>query len=231
MRVDIITAIPDLIAPMLNVSIIGRAIAKNVVSIHVHNLHDFASDKFRHIDDTPYGGGAGMVLQCEPVMRCIDWLTAERIYDEIVYMTPEGTPFVQSHANELSLLNNIIFLAGHYKGIDQRIRDLAVTREISVGDYVVSGGELPALLVTDAIVRLLPGAISDVESALDDSFQDGYLAPPVYTRPAVYRGLEVPEVLRSGNHEAVRRWRREQSIQRTRERRPDLLNEGNDHES
>ena len=231
MRVDIITAIPDLIAPMLNVSIIGRAIAKNVVSIHVHNLHDFASDKFRHIDDKPYGGGAGMVLQCEPVMRCIDWPTAERVYDEIVYMTPEGTPFVQSHANELSLLNNIIFLAGHYKGIDQRIRDLAVTREISVGDYVVSGGELPALLVTDAIVRLLPGAISDVESALDDSFQDGYLAPPVYTRPAVYRGLEVPEVLRSGNHEAVRRWRREQSIQRTRERRPDLLNEGNDHES
>lgn len=231
MRIDIITAIPDLIAPILHVSIIGRAIAKNVVSIHVHNLHDFASDKFRHIDDTPYGGGAGMVLQCEPVMRCIDALTAERSYDEIVYMTPEGTPFAQSHANELSLLDNIIFLAGHYKGIDQRIRDLAVTREISVGDYVVSGGELPALLVTDAIVRLLPGAISDVESALDDSFQDGYLAPPVYTRPAVYRGLEVPEVLRSGNHEAVRRWRREQSIQRTRERRPDLLNEGTDHES
>jgi len=229
MRIDILTAIPDLVTPIFGVSIIGRAVAKNVVSIHVHNLHDFATDTFKHIDDAPYGGGAGMVLQCEPVMRCIDGLKEERSYDDVIYMTPEGTPFTQTEANRLSLQQNLILLAGHYKGIDQRIRDLAVTREISIGDYVVSGGELPALIVTDAIVRLLPGAISDVESALDDSFQDGYLAPPVYTRPAVFRGLEVPPVLRSGDHEAVRRWRREQAVQRTKERRPDLLNDGEEN--
>ncbi|MFM8180011.1 MAG: tRNA (guanosine(37)-N1)-methyltransferase TrmD [Candidatus Kapaibacterium sp.] len=229
MRIDILTAVPDLITPVLDVSIIGRAVAKGVVDIHVHNLHDFATDTFRHIDDAPYGGGAGMVLQCEPVMRCIDSLLEERPYDDVIYMTPEGVPFTQAEANRLSLQRNLILLAGHYKGIDQRIRDLAVTREISVGDYVVSGGELPALIVTDAIVRLLPGAISDVESALDDSFQDGLLAPPVYTRPAVFRGLEVPPVLRGGDHEAVRRWRHEQSLRRTAERRPDLLNDGDTH--
>ncbi|MFM2133689.1 MAG: tRNA ((37)-N1)-methyltransferase TrmD [Bacteroidota bacterium] len=225
MRIDICTAVPDLVLPVLHVSIVGRAIERSLVSIHVHNLHDYATDKFRHIDDTPYGGGAGMVIQCEPVMKCLDALMAERSYDEIIYMTPDGKPFTQSDANELSLKKNIILLAGHYKGIDQRIRDLAVTREISIGDYVLSGGEIPALAVTDAIVRLLPGAIGDSESALDDSFQDGFLAAPVYTRPAEFRGLSVPDVLRSGNHEAVRRWRHEQSLQRTKDRRPDLLND------
>ena len=223
MRIDILTAVPSLVEPVLHASIVGRAIKNNVISIHVHNLHDYASDTFRHIDDAPYGGGAGMVIQCEPIMKCVDALQADRVYDEIIYMTPDGVPFEQSHANELSLKQNVMIIAGHYKGIDQRVRDLCVTREISVGDYVLSGGELPALVVSDAIVRLLPGAISDVESALDDSFQDGYLSPPVYTRPAVFRGQEVPEVLRSGNHEAVRQWRRDQSYERTRQRRPDLL--------
>ncbi len=227
-RIDIVCAIPDLVEPLLHPSIIGRARKRGIVEIVVHNLHDYASDTYRHIDDTPYGGGAGMVLQCEPVFRCIDGLKSERNYDDVIFMTPDGVPFTQSAANQLSLAQNLIVLAGHYKGIDQRIRDILVTREISVGDYVLSGGEIPAVIVTDAIVRLLPGAISDAESALDDSFQDGLLSAPVYTRPAEFRGHSVPAILQSGNHAAIRAWRREQAEQRTKERRPDLLNDRHD---
>ncbi len=228
MRIDIVCAVPDLVRPLLDVSIIGRARAKELVRIEVHNLHDYASDTYRHIDDTPYGGGAGMVIQCEPVFRCIEALQAERKYDDVIYLSPDGETLVQSTANALSLKESLILLAGHYKGIDQRIRDILVTRELSIGDYVLSGGDLPAVILADAIVRLIPGAISDAESALDDSFQDGLLAAPVYTRPADFRGYKVPDVLQSGNHAVIREWRREQSLRRTQARRPDLLS---DHSS
>ncbi|GIV54451.1 MAG: tRNA (guanine-N(1)-)-methyltransferase [Candidatus Kapaibacterium sp.] len=223
MRIDVVCPIPHVITSCLETGIVGRARERGLVQIALHNLHDYADNRFGHIDDEPYGGGAGMVIRCEPVFACIERLLAERRYDEVIYLTADGEQFTQAIANKLSLAESLILLAGRYKGVDQRIRDALVTRELSIGDYVLSGGELAAAVVIDAVVRLLPGAMSDAESALDDSFQDGLLAAPVYTRPAVFRGMEVPAVLRSGDHDAIRRWRLEQALQRTRSRRPDLL--------
>ncbi len=225
MRIDVITAVPQIITPVLQTSILKKAQERGVVEIVVHNLHDYGLGKYRQIDDVPFGGGAGMVIRCEPVFACVEQLQAERQYDEIIYMTPDGERLTQGIAQELSLKRNLIILAGHYKGIDQRIRDALVTREISIGDYVLSGGELPALVLIDAIVRLLPGALGDAESALTDSFQAGLLDPPIYTRPAEFRGMKVPEVLLSGDHRAIEAWRLEQAIKKTAERRPDLLEE------
>ncbi len=223
MRIDIVTAVPQLIEPVLGQSILGRAQRKGIVRIVVHDLHQYGVDRHGHIDDAPYGGGPGMVIRCEPVFACIEKLRAERHYDEVIYMTADGERLTQSLVNQLSLCRNLIILAGHYKGVDQRIRDVLVTREISIGDYVLTGGELPALVLVDAIVRLLPGVLNDPESALEDSFQSGLLEPPIYTRPADFRGYKVPEVLLSGDHEAIRRWRYEQALRKTLERRPDLL--------
>ena len=223
LRIDIVCAVPDLITPILNVSIVGRAIKSGVVSIYVHNLHEYSDNRFKHIDDTPFGGGAGMIIKCDPVFQCIEKLQGERNYDEIIYMSPDGERLTQEISNELSLKKNIILLAGHYKGIDQRIRDILITREISIGDYVLSGGELPAMIVADSIVRLLPGAISDAESALEDSFQNGLLDAPHYTRPADFRGHKVPDVLLGGNHKEIQKWRHQQALLKTQARRPDLL--------
>ncbi|MCX7930520.1 MAG: tRNA (guanosine(37)-N1)-methyltransferase TrmD [Chlorobi bacterium] len=223
MRIDVVCAVPASIESVVTTGIVGRARQRNIVEIVLHNLHDYADNRYGHIDDEPYGGGAGMVIRCEPIFACIERLLSERHYDEVLYMSPDGETLTQSIVNELSLKANLIILVGRYKGVDQRVRDALVTREISIGDYVLSSGELAAAVLIDAIVRLLPAAIGDVESALDDSFQDGLLSPPVYTRPAVYQGLEVPAVLRSGDHEAIRQWRYEQALRRTQERRPDLL--------
>ena len=223
MRIDIVTAVPQIIEPVLGQSILGRAQRKGIVRIVVHDLHHYGVDRHGHIDDAPYGGGPGMVIRCEPVFACIEKLQAERHYDEVIYMTADGERLTQSLVNQLSLCRNLIILAGHYKGVDQRIRDVLVTREFSIGDYVLTGGELPALVLVDAIVRLLPGVLNDPESALEDSFQSGLLEPPIYTRPADFRGYKVPEVLLSGDHEAIRRWRYEQALRKTLERRPDLL--------
>jgi tRNA (guanine37-N1)-methyltransferase len=225
MRIDIITALPELLKSPFDESIIKRAKAKGIVEINVINLRDYSTDRHRSIDDYPFGGGAGMVMMVEPVYNCITHLTSQRKYDDIIYTSPDGVPFTQPAANELSMKENIIILAGHYKGIDQRIRDHLITREISVGDYVLTGGELPAAVITDAIVRLLPGAISDAESALSDSFQDNLLAPPVYTRPADFRGWKVPEILTGGNTPEIEKWRFEQSVINTEKKRPDLLGE------
>ena len=226
MRIDILTVLPELLDSPLNHSIVKRAREKGLVEINVINLRDFASDKYRSVDDYAFGGGAGMVMMIEPVFRAINKLKDERAYDEIIYTSPDGERFTQKTANYLSLKENLIILAGHYKGIDQRIRDHLITREISVGDSVLSGGEIPAALITDAIVRLIPGAISDEQSALSDSFQDDLLAPPVYTRPAEFMGWKVPEILLSGNTPEIEKWRHEQSIERTKKLRPDL----NDYE-
>lgn len=223
LRIDLISAVPQTFASVLASSILGRAQKNGVVEIVVHNLHDYGIGKYQQIDDTPFGGGAGMVLRCEPIFTIIEHLQTERIYDEVIFMTPDGKRFEQSDANALSLKKNIIILAGHYKGIDQRVRDTLVTKEISIGDYVLTGGELPALVLTDAIVRLLPGAMSDAESALLDSFQENVLDTPHYTKPAEFRGQTVPEVLLSGNHAAIERWKRAESLKKTQERRPDLL--------
>jgi tRNA (guanine37-N1)-methyltransferase len=223
MRIDIVTAVPQIIEPVVGQSILGRAQRKGIVRIVVHDLHHYGVDRHGHIDDAPYGGGPGMVIRCEPVFACIEKLQAERHYDEVIYMTADGERLTQSLVNQLSLCRNLIILAGHYKGVDQRIRDVLVTREISIGDYVLTGGELPTLVLVDAIVRLLPGVLNDPESALEDSFQSGLLEPPIYTRPADFRGYKVPEVLLSGDHEAIRRWRYEQALRKTLERRPDLL--------
>ena len=222
MRIDIITVLPELLESPLNHSIVKRARDKGLVEINLINLRDFTKDKYKTVDDYAFGGGAGMVLMIEPVFRAIEKLKSEREYDEIIYTSPDGEKFTQRVANLLSLKNNIIILAGHYKGIDQRIRDNLITREISVGDYVLSGGELPAALIADAVVRLLPGALSDEQSALFDSFQDDLLAPPVYTRPAEFNNWKVPDILLSGNTGEIETWRHEQSIKRTRELRPDL---------
>lgn len=227
MRIDIITALPKLLESPLGDSIVKRAEDKGLVNIVIHNLRDYASNNYKQIDDYAYGGGAGMVLMIEPIAKCIEALRRERDYDEVIYMTPDGKTFNQGTANELSIKKNIIILAGHYKGVDERVREKYITREISIGDFVLSGGELPAAVLTDAIVRLIPGVLSDESSALTDSFQDGILAPPVYTRPADFNGLKVPEILLSGNQKAIDEWRFERSIERTRERRPDLL-EGED---
>ncbi len=223
MRIDIITVLPGLLRSPFDESIIRRARQKGIAEINIIDLRDYSTDKHRSVDDYPFGGGAGMVMMIEPVYNCISHLKSERHYDEIIYTSPDGARFTQAMANELSMKENIIILAGHYKGIDQRIRDHLITREISIGDYVLTGGELPAAVITDAVVRLLPGAISDAESALSDSFQDGLLAPPQFTRPAEFMGWKVPDILTGGNTPEIEKWRFEQSLRITREKRPDLL--------
>ncbi len=223
MRIDLISAVPEIFASVLQASILKIAQEKKIAEIHIHNLHDYALDRFKHVDDEPFGGGAGMLIKCQPVFDCIENLQTKRQYDEIIFMTADGERLDQTTANELSLKKNLIILAGHYKGIDQRIRDEFVTREISIGDFVLTGGELPALVLVDSIVRLLPGVISDAESALEDSYQNGLLEPPQYTRPADYKGRKVPDVLMSGDHKAIREWRDEMSFKKTKEKRPDLL--------
>ncbi len=223
MRIDIITVLPELLSGPLDHSILKRARKKGVVEIHVHDLRDFANDKHRKVDDYAFGGEAGMVMMVEPIQKAINHLSSERDYDEIIYTSPDGKLLNQPEANRLATKENIIILCGHYKGIDQRIRDHLITLEISIGDYVLTGGELAAAVISDAVVRLLPGAISDETSALTDSFQDGLLAPPVYTRPAVYNDWAVPEILLSGHAAKIEEWKHEQSLQRTREKRPDLL--------
>ena len=223
MRIDIITVLPGLLRSPFDESIIRRARQNGIAEINIIDLREYSSDKHRSVDDYPFGGGAGMVMMIEPVYNCITHLKAQRRYDEIIYTSPDGAGFTQAIANELSMMENIIILAGHYKGIDQRIRDHLVTREISIGDYVLTGGELPAAVITDAVIRLLPGAISDSESALSDSFQDGLLAPPQYTRPAEFMGWKVPDILIGGNTPEIEKWRFDQSLRITREKRPDLL--------
>ncbi len=225
MRIDIISVVPELLESPLSHSIVGRAISKGIVEIHVHNLRKFGKGPRLQVDDYSYGGDAGMVIMVEPVYRMIRELESERDYDEIIYMSPDGEQFDQNMANELSLKENIIILCGHYKGIDHRIREHLVTREITVGDYVLSGGELPAAIIADAVVRLLPGAISDETSALSDCYQDGLLSAPVYTRPAEFNGWKVPDVLLSGNPRLIREWQDEQAIARTRELRPGLIDD------
>ena len=224
MRIDILTVVPELLESPLGHSIVGRAIKKGIVEIHVHNIRKYGLGPHRSVDDYCYGGDAGMVMMVEPVYKMIEELKAERDYDEIIYMSPDGEILTQGIANELSLKENIILLCGHYKGIDHRIREHLVTREISVGDYVVSGGEIPAAIVADAIVRLLPGAITDETSALSDSFQDDLLSPPIYTRPVEFNGWKVPDVLLSGNAKLIRAWQDEQALERTKRLRPELLN-------
>ena len=223
MRIDVITGFPRLVAGPLGESILKRAQDKGLVEIVVHDLRDYAPDRHRTIDDAPYGGGAGMVLMPGPIAACIDKLKAERQYDEIIYLTADGGALDQTAANRLSLLQNLILLCGHYKGVDERIRRLYVTREISIGDYVLTGGELPALVLIDCVARLIPGVLNDGESLLDDSFQDGLLGAPCYTRPPEFGGLTVPEVLLNGNHAEIAQWRQEERQRRTRERRGDLL--------
>jgi len=223
MRIDIITVLPALLESPLNTSILKRAQEKGKVEIQVHNLRDYSLNKQKNVDDTPFGGGAGMVMQIQPIADCIEKLKSERAYDEIIYMTPDGETMKQGMVNTLSLKENIIILAGHYKGIDERIRELFITKEISIGDFVLTGGELPAAILSDAIIRLIPGVINDETSALTDSFQDGLLAPPVYTRPEDYKGLKVPKILLEGNHKKIDAWREEQALKRTEKRRPDLL--------
>ncbi|MDE6010240.1 MAG: tRNA (guanosine(37)-N1)-methyltransferase TrmD [Muribaculaceae bacterium] len=225
MRIDIITVLPEMFESPLNCSILKRAREKGLAEIHVHNLRDYTLNKHRKVDDYPFGGEAGMVMSVQPIDACISALTAEREYDEIIFMTPDGERFDQPMANSLSLLKNIIILCGHYKGVDYRVRQHFITREISIGDYVLTGGELPALCVTDALVRLIPGVIGDEQSALSDSFQDNLLAPPVYTRPADYKGWRVPDILLSGHEAKIAEWRYDQALERTRRLRPDLLGE------
>ncbi len=225
MRIDILTVLPEMIESPLNCSILKRACDKGLAEIVVHNLRDYSTNRHRKVDDYPFGGEAGMVMQIEPVDRAISALKAERDYDEVIFTSPDGETFTQPIANSMSMLDNIIILCGHYKGVDYRIREHLVTREISVGDYVLTGGEIPAVIITDALVRLIPGAIGDEQSALSDSFQDNLLAPPVYTRPAVYNGWEVPSILLSGHQARIDEWRHEQALERTRRLRPDLLAE------
>jgi len=222
MRIDIISAVPQLLESPLQHSIVGNARNNDLVEIHIHDLRDYSEDKHKKVDDYPYGGGAGMVLTPQPIFSCIEHLTNQREYDEIIFTAPDGEPFEQENANRLSITKNLMFLCGHYKGVDQRVRDNLITQEYSIGDYVLSGGELPALVMVDSIVRLLPGALGDSESALTDSFQNDLLEGPVYTRPAKFRGMEVPPVLRSGNHQKVKEWRFEQSLERTKQVRPDI---------
>lgn len=223
MRIDILTVLPEMLVSPLSCSILKRAQDKGLAEIHVHNLRDYTTNRYRKVDDYPFGGEAGMVIQIEPVDRCIAALKAERDYDEVIFTAPDGEVFNQQMANSLSMLDNIIILCGHYKGIDYRIREHLITKEISIGDYVLTGGEMPAAIITDAIVRLLPGAIGDEQSALTDSFQDNLLEPPIYTRPADYNGWTVPPILLSGHQAKIDEWRHEQSLERTARLRPDLL--------
>lgn len=223
MRIDIITALPALLESPFSHSILKRAIQKGLMEVNVINLRDFTTDNRKSVDDYAFGGGAGMVMLIEPIAKCIDKLKSERDYDEVIYMSPDGELLEQKTANNYSLLKNIIILCGHYKGVDERVRQHYITKEVSIGDYVLSGGELAAAVFCDTVIRLLPGVLSDETSALSDSFQDNLIAPPVYTRPADFKGLKVPEILLSGNTPAIEKWRYEQSLQRTRERRPGLL--------
>ena len=223
MRIDILTVLPELLVSPLNESILKRAQRKGLVEIVIHNLRDYTFDKYRQVDDYPFGGEAGMVMKPEPIFRCIEQLQAERHYDEIIYTSPDGIQYNQHEANRLSTLENIIILCGHYKGIDYRVREHLITREISIGDYVLTGGELAAAIIADSVVRVIPGAIGDEASALTDSFQDNLLAPPVYTRPADFRGWKVPDVLLSGNPKEIAKWQEEQAFERTERLRPDLL--------
>ncbi|UCG28897.1 MAG: tRNA (guanosine(37)-N1)-methyltransferase TrmD [Bacteroidales bacterium] len=223
MRIDIISVQPALLASPLGHSIVQIAKDKGLLSLFIHNLHNYATGKYKSVDDYPFGGGAGMVMKIEPIYRIIEKLTSEREYAEIIYTSPDGMPFNQKIANRLSLSENIIILCGHYKGVDHRVRDHLITRELSIGDFVLSGGELAAAIITDAVTRLLPGVISDETSALDDSFQDNLLAPPVYTRPAEFKGWKVPGILLSGNAKEIDKWRFEQSVRRTQKLRPDLI--------
>ena len=225
MHIDIITVLPELLEGPLNHSILKRAQDKKLAEIVVHNLRDYSTNKHRRVDDYPFGGSAGMVMQVEPIDRIISKLKSERNYDEIIYTSPDGETFNQPMANSLSLCQNLIILCGHYKGIDYRIREHLITKEISIGDYVLTGGEFAAAIISDAIIRLIPGAIGDEQSALSDSFQDNLLAPPVYTRPAEYKGWKVPEILLSGHQRKIEEWQHEQSIERTRRLRPDLLDD------
>jgi len=223
MRIDILSVVPELLESPFAASIVKRAIDKKLAEIHIHNIRDYSLNKHKNVDDYQYGGGAGMVMSVEPIARVIDKLKSERIYDEIIFMTPDGVLLDQSMSNQFSLYKNIIILCGHYKGVDERIREHYITKEISIGSYVLSGGELGAAVLADSIIRLIPGVLNDETSALSDSFQDGLLSAPVYTRPADYKGWKVPEVLLSGNQKLINQWRDEQAISRTRERRPDLL--------
>ena len=226
MRVDILTVLPEMIEPFIGMSMLKRAQEKGLAEIFVHNLRDYTTNKWRRVDDYPFGGAAGMVMQIEPVERAIEALRAERPYDEVIFTSPDGDLLDQPTANSLSLKENIIILCGHYKGIDQRIRDHLITREISIGDYVLTGGELPAAVIADSIIRLIPGVLGDEESALSDSFQDNLLAPPIYTRPADWHGWRVPDVLLSGNERLIREWEYDRAVERTKQLRPHLL-EGN----
>ena len=223
MRIDILTVVPELLSSPLNESILKRAQESGHAEIHVHNLRDYTDDKRRTVDDYPFGGEAGMVMKIEPVYRCIEKLKSERHYDEIIFTSPDGIQYNQREANRLSLMNNIIILCGHYKGIDYRIREHLITREISIGDYVLTGGELAACVIADSVVRIIPGAIGDEASALTDCFQDNLLAPPVYTRPSEFNGWKVPDVLLSGNFAEIEKWQEEQAYERTKTLRPDLL--------
>jgi tRNA (guanine37-N1)-methyltransferase len=225
MRIDILTVLPSLLESPFSDSILKRAQDKGLVEVYIHNIRDYSTDKHKKVDDYAFGGGAGMVLQIEPIDTCISKLKAERTYDEVIYMTPDGETLNQKVCNQLSTLKNIIILCGHYKGVDQRVRDLHITKEISIGDYVLSGGELAAAVVADSVIRLIPGVLNDETSALTDSFQDNLLAPPVYTRPAEYKGLKVPEVLMSGHAQNIEGWRMEKALEITKSKRPDLLGE------
>lgn len=223
MRIDIITVVPEILEGPLSASILGRVQKNGLLELHIHNLRDYSTNKWKRVDDYPFGGEAGMILQVEPIERAINELKSQRHYDEVVFTSPDGETFNQGIANEMSLLGNIIILCGHYKGIDYRVREHLITREISIGDYVLTGGELAAAVMTDAIARLIPGAIGDAESALSDTFQDNLLAPPIYTRPADYNGWKVPDVLLSGHAAKIEAWKMEQALERTKRLRPDLL--------
>jgi tRNA (guanine37-N1)-methyltransferase len=223
MRIDIITLFPGMFSGPFDQSIVKRAVEKGLLDIHLHDLRDYTADKYRSVDDYPYGGGAGMVLMIEPIARCLERLKSARVYDEVIYLTPDGALFDQKAANELSIKQNLVLLCGHYKGVDERVREHLITREISIGNYVISGGELAAAVVTDSLARLIPGVIGDETSALSDSFQDDLLSPPVYTRPADYKGWKVPDILLSGHGLKIREWRMEQALKRTKERRPGLM--------
>lgn len=223
MRIDIITVVPELMESPFKASILKRAIEKGLVEVHFHNVRDYSTNNYRQIDDTQYGGGAGMVMMVEPLDKYISQLKSEREYDEVIFLTPDGETLNQKMANSLSLTQNLIFLCGHYKGVDQRVRDLHVTKEISIGDFVLTGGELAACVLADSVIRLLPGVLNDEQSALTDSFQDNLLSPPIYTRPEVYKGLEVPKILLSGNFGAIEDWRYEKALEITERKRPDLL--------
>lgn len=223
MRIDIISVLPELMESPFQTSILKRAVQKGLVEVHFHQLRDWSIGKHRQIDDEPYGGGAGMIMMIEPIDKCISDLKSQRDYDEIIYLTPDGETLTQKIANTLSIKNNLIFLCGHYKGIDQRVRELHITKEISIGDYVLTGGELAACVLADSIIRLLPGVLNDEQSALTDSFQDNLLSPPIFTRPAEYKGLKVPDILLSGNSKKIEEWQHEQALQITLEKRPDIL--------